>query len=871
MTALKNILIISILINGLTIVYPLNTEGIEGRIGVHSSVFPASDGQGLHRGTNSDDEQERWNEPRFVSGELLIKFKNEPLGNRPFNMPPIKRLNDRFGMVKIEKIFPSANLPPDISYQRSPVGYQISANELSRWYKVILPDGVDISSLIEEYQNNPEIEFVEPNYMYKIAAVPNDSYHNSEGTWGQSYQDLWGLYKIYAEDGWDIETGSDEVVVAVVDTGLDSGHQDIVSNLWVNEDEIPGNYIDDDGNGYVDDINGWNFVGVSGNLKDGHGHGTHVAGIIAATGNNGIGISGLSWNSRVMALKSLNDDGYGITGDLAKGIRYAVDNGARVINMSWGGRAVSQLITDALDYAYGKGCVLIIAAGNSNSDASEFFPANYNNAITVAATDSLDVKASFSNYGSVVDVCAPGVDILSLRAEDTDMYKDNAHTVGYYYYRASGTSMATPYVSGLAALILSRNPDFSHDEVTLAIIYSTDDLGIEGKDIDYGHGRINVYKALETADGNLPAVGKIGAVDTPADSGHSITLFWNNSGITDEVKGYRIYYSRQPFKSINDEDVSYFDASPNERNDVTSCVVTGLGDENYPYYFAVIANMFDIQPPTGERTRTSNSSSNYISTIQAVYPVDNVVDTTVSDDVIIAGGDPYTKVVIPQGTNNGKILDITLPERDDLYLTTGSSKSNEKSDGLNYLDPEALEMTTREFKSSEAIEGKVRIVISYPSEAPASYEDDLRIYKLDEFSGEWEILPGIQSVNTTQAIVTAETEGSDWYTGTTYRLFVSLYSSENLSELIVYPNPYKPNSGLGHTNIIFDNLTENAKIRVFNIAGELVRTMTEDDTDGRYEWNATNDGNERLASGVYIYLITDNSGHKKTGKLAVIR
>lgn len=865
-----NLILIVMMI--LTILFPISVVGLENNPGannsVHSFVFSTGQVEGLLRDNISGNEQERKNEPNFISGELLIKFRQEPAANQPGNMAPLKDLNNRFGLVKIEKLFP-ANMPANSNYpQPAYSSEQLAAGNLPRWYKVTLSKDADVQALVEELKNAPEIEAVEPNYIYQITTVPNDNYVSSRGSWGQYYEDLWGLYKISALSGWDIETGSGQVVVAVVDTGVDITHPDIVNNLWVNKNEIAGNHIDDDSDGYVDDIDGWNFVKCSGEIKDGHGHGTHVAGIVAAAGNNGLGISGVSWHSKIMPLKALNDDGYGVTGDLAKAIRYATDQGARVINMSWGGRSTSQLITEALDYAYSKGVVLVVAAGNSSSDANDFFPANYEKAITVAATGPEDRKAGFSNYGSAVDVSAPGVDILSLRAAGTDMYKDNQHIVDSYYYRASGTSMATPYVSGLAAVILSRHPEFSNDDVAIAITSSADDLGVTGKDTAFGYGRINVYKALEVVDGNMPAIKNIWAIDTPGDTGYSITVFWDNSNLSSTIKGYKIYYNRQPFRNIYEDGVSYFEASPTARPDVSSCVVTGLGDESSGYYFAVIASIFNSQPARTGVSQTSDISGNLISTVQPVYPVNNVVDTTAGDEIIFSGNDPRSKVVIPQGTNNGKILDVTIPAAEVVQLENGNGSRNSTSD---YLNPKTLEMTSREFKSSAPIDGRLRIMISYPAEVPSTYENDLRIYELDRFSDQWKILPGIQSVRTNEKSVMAEADGSNWASGATYRLFITLEASSDLNEVRVYPNPYKPNSGLGHTKITFDNLTGKAKIKIFNIASELVRTLEEEDNDGRKEWDADNDSNEKLASGVYIYLLTNDNGQKKIGKLAIIR
>lgn len=385
----------------------------------------------------------------------------------------------------------------------------------------------DIPSMAADYQANPAVEYAEPNYIIKIPILPqaapnfpdtppNDTYVDPDqdgtwttGAWGQPYEDLWGLKKIQTDKAWPISQG-EGVIVAVVDTGIDYNHEDIVDNVWVNNREIPNNGIDDDNNGYIDDVKGWDFVGVNvynpnpdNDSMDGYGHGTHVAGIIAAIGNNGKGIIGVAPKAKVMAIKGFDDMGSGSNSGLASAIRYAADNGVDVINCSWGGFGKSLLIEDAINNAYSKGCVIVAAAGNSNSDVLYYYPANLENVITVAASDENDIKVNFSNYGTKIDVAAPGggisdsYNILSLLAPNSYFSKQYVnYIVGSKYIRLAGTSMAASYVSGLIASILSKKT-FNNGEIRQIIRSSANDIDTPGFDIVSGFGRINVFNSLQ--------------------------------------------------------------------------------------------------------------------------------------------------------------------------------------------------------------------------------------------------------------------------------------------------------------------------------------------------------------------------------------
>lgn len=324
----------------------------------------------------------------------------------------------------------------------------------------------NVSNFVEEIKVI-EPRFIEPNLKYQANFVPNDPYWSLQ----------WGPQKIEADKAWDMETGNNSILVAVVDTGIDFTHPDLVANYvplgydWVNNDNDP---------------------------MDDYGHGTHCAGIIAAQINNEVGIAGLA-QVKIMAEKGLDYDGYGYSDDLANAIIHAVDKGANIISNSWGGSSPSEIIHEAIQYAYDNGVLVIASAGNSPYSDFTGYPAAFDEVIAVTATDSEDKPASFTSFGDWVKVAAPGVDIYSTVVNCTrSVYGWFPKMCDYYGYRnASGTSMAAPHVAGVAALVWSRFPNMSRDQLRDQLLYTADDLGEKGFDKYYGYGRINARRALE--------------------------------------------------------------------------------------------------------------------------------------------------------------------------------------------------------------------------------------------------------------------------------------------------------------------------------------------------------------------------------------
>lgn len=458
----------------------------------------------LTNSQNTNQESLKPQKIKFATGEAIIKLKNSAKNKTSNSLiselkSNLKRPDDEieqllktkpasaeeenltlFYKVKLKlktKDVKEPEFPPGFPEERKPL-YNLQERETL--------------GLIDAYKQNPNIELAEPNTLYEPNFIPNDPYFNSGYTWGQNYDDLWGTKVIQSADAWDTSQG-EGVTVAVVDTGIDYNHEDIKDNIWQNQNEVADDGIDNDKNGYIDDTRGWNFYDNNNNPMDTNGHGTHVAGTIAAVGNNNIGIIGVAPKAKVMALK-VGD--YQLTWDaIFNAIYYAVKNGAKVINMSFGGYGQYFAFDQLLNYADSQNVVLVAAAGNDNAEPLLFTPASNPKVITVGAVDPYGQKAWFSNYGLKLDVMAPGVDTLSLKSAAATNLPTN-RTVGGKYIRLDGTSMAAPHVSGAVALILAKNSNFTPSQIKYSLKKTGDDLGDPGTDLEYGYGRANALNSL---------------------------------------------------------------------------------------------------------------------------------------------------------------------------------------------------------------------------------------------------------------------------------------------------------------------------------------------------------------------------------------
>ncbi len=388
------------------------------------------------------------------------------------------------------------------------------------WFALqVTPD--EEASLLTTLNKDPLVAFAEPDYPAQATGTGTGIYPDDP-----AWDFQWSLNKINTPDAWKIITGTQELTLAILDSGIQLDHPDLSSKIWVNSGEIPGNSLDDDGNGKVDDVHGWHFYhqwtgsvyipAEDGSVQDDFGHGTHVAGIASASTNNGIGIAGISWGARLMPVKVLDEYGNGWYSDIASGILYAADNGAQIINLSLGGEEDSQLLRDAVDYARARGCLVVASSGNSGGPV--FYPAAYEPVLAVAATNENDHHASFSSYGSQVDIAAPGTDIYSTWVRSS-------------YFTLSGTSMAAPHVSGTAALVWSQKPDLTAAEVISSLLETADDIEAPGFDSYTGWGRVNAFKAV-ARQALLPDIWVSQQAPLSAQAGSVITytIHYGNQG-----------------------------------------------------------------------------------------------------------------------------------------------------------------------------------------------------------------------------------------------------------------------------------------------------------------------------------------------------
>ena len=427
-----------------------------------------------------------------LSQTIIIQFKNTNriISNTKLNVVA-KYL--KTNLQDLTSKFKVQNITEDSQDLRS----QELKNQLglNRTYKLSIDSNITkskLKSLIKKLNSDPNIEYAELDSLAQINFIPNDPLYNSTGsTWNFPFDEMWAAKRIHSEQAWDSSLG-EGIVIAIIDTGVDYNHPDLWDNIWVdpklasdqNKDgKINLDDIDTNHNHKIEDSEmnrnyiGYDFDAKDSTPKDYNRHGTSIAGVAAASGNNSEGITGTAPKAKIMVLKAVNDSGSGRYSNLAKAVIYAADKGAHITNSSWDGLN-SRTISNAYKYAYQKGLVNIASAGNQNINAKSNTPANLPSTITVGATEPLkDERAGFSNYGSVVVISAPGAYVTTTLSE---LGPGNASRfVGnppYQYWYVSGTSIASPHVAGVVALMLSANPKLTNKQIKKLLIESSEHL-----------------------------------------------------------------------------------------------------------------------------------------------------------------------------------------------------------------------------------------------------------------------------------------------------------------------------------------------------------------------------------------------------------
>ncbi len=493
----------------------------------------------------------------YVPGEIIIKYKN----------------TDGISAMSVAST-KLASLGAEVTDD-------FSAEGLKGMQMIDVNTSVSVEKAIEELNKSSYVAYAEPNYVIQLSLPSTPELPGNESFGAQSlssapndprFSEQWALSNtgqnsgtsgadIGALSAWSVSKGSDSIVVAVIDTGVDYSHPDLAANIWTNPGEIAGNGIDDDGNGYIDDVHGWDFINNDNDPMDDNGHGTHCAGVIGAVGNNGIGISGVNQKVKIMPLKFLRADGSGDVAASLNAIAYARKMGANVISCSWGGTAKSQALEDAISAT---NTLFACAAGNSgiNTDTIPQYPSCFTEAqiISVAASTAKDGIPSYSNYGpSSVDVAAPGDGILSTYPT----------SLGSQYMSMKGTSMATPHVAGLAALLLSKKPGLTPAELKSLLMSNVDKISAwSGKTVT--GGRIDAGKTLSTlAGGSVTTLP--GQSNAPKDlNGDGVYEDLNGNGRL-EFADVSLFFKYMDWIKPN-EPVAAFDVSGNAKIDYSDLV-----------------------------------------------------------------------------------------------------------------------------------------------------------------------------------------------------------------------------------------------------------------------------------------------------------
>lgn len=695
--------------------------------------------------------------------------------------------------------------------------FQTANDALARTAVVDIPAGSTLEAEMAKWNGRSDIELVEPNYPMHVSVVPNDTLYSTQ--WALKNSGQAGSTDAYdpavgtagddvdAEGAWSVQTGSNTVIIAIIDAGIDIDHEDLAANIVTGYDFGDNDAIPDD--------TCTNAI-VAFNSR---GHGTHVAGIAGAVGNNGKGIAGINWSSKIMPLKVADNTCAIYTGAVVDAIDYARTHGADVINMSLGGEGSSTLQA-AVVAADAANIVIVAAAGNEGTeDPTNSYPAAYStttNVIAVAATDRTDELASFSNRGSWITLSAPGVGIRSTYPNDL-------------YANLSGTSMASPLVAGAAALILSEQPSLTPAQVRSRLATAAENIDAQnalyvGK---IGAGRLNVLNALfgvtSVSPSTAPNSGALSIATvtiTGVNFSTGMTAKLTRSGQSD-ISGSGI-----GIVSANTATVTFnVNGALGGRWNVVLTKVGGA-TTTLEEGFAVTSSSFNVL--------TLSPSQSYTSTITVIQGVHTIV---------------WPANVLPYG--------ITLD-------VDGAPTAQAVGSGEPYAITGVQIELTPSSATATNLSGTFQLTLSYRPQdlLYPTNEGALTIARYNEENNRWYVFPSVvdQGANTVTASINHLSQFA----------ILQATAAVDLNRARAFPNPLRAQRG--DDSITFTFLTSGARVRIYDVAGNLVRDLKDEIGSGTIYWaDLKNESGDDVASGIYFYLITDPSGHTEKGRLGIIR
>ena len=799
----------------------------------------------------------------YVPGELIIKIKSNAKDNihklssgeiRIGSYSKFKEIKDKYKLIKIENLFKEQGTITKQSIKKQMEKRKLRAPKsskkinLSLFYHMKFPETVDIKKVISELNSMPEIEFAEPNYYYHLYSVPNDPYFSYVNNLETGYYDQWGLYRVDIMKSWDTIQLKSTPIVAVIDTGIDYTHQDLENVVWVNTDETAGNNVDDDGNGFKDDVYGYDFGNSDGDPYDVDGHGTHVAGVIAAETNNNVGISAAGIHCKIMMLKVFADGGYNTTLQvLSNAVNYAINNGADIINFSLGG-TYSQTFTQTVENAVNNGLVVVAAAGNGDANGNDFIGDNLdiykvspvcndgtstqNYVIGVSAIDRSDVIAEFSNYGSYIDITAPGFDILSARGTGTNMNNDvsTIYKKDLKYIRASGTSQACPLVSGIIANMLSSNPALTYDQIKNILFTTAIDLGTAGRDTNYGYGLINAFRAVGMCDVAPPTINHTALVQGDIATSISVNAFIidnvNSTSTGNIIPSANLFY------------LSYIGSVP--QGSYASVQMEKNGT-NYTGYI----------PPQGQ-------------TITDVRYYIEAYDANPNNTVKLPSNAPVSYYNIVLQDLSGPRIISSIKDGD--YISSTGNFTVNVNDNVSVSEntiafgiiKSGITTTYNIVNNSNIvtyINGQASINLGLLNLDPGSYSIRLYCEDTSNNSSVTQFNVNLSNVSTTLSIIGPEGSGSS---------------------PLNYPNPFNPLTGSTRIAFQITKAVDSVEVNIYSISGDLIRSLIGATQPGyqTVEWNGRDESNNIVPNGIYLYRIIVTSGSETIlgkGKIAVLK